>query len=99
MLQSTQPSKYSFTPLPEEVLEAADKITLAEVLECCYSNGFILSAISNSVKNHRKLQSNDVSSDRKTHMKLLYINSLIPNRIKLENFTVANSLIKDRNAD
>jgi hypothetical protein len=99
MLSSTQTSKYSFTPLPEEVLEVADKITLGDVLECCYSNGFILSAISNSVKNQRKLISSDKSTDTQTIKHLLYLNSLIPPSIKAENFTVANSLIKERNVD
>jgi hypothetical protein len=99
MLSSVQTSKYSFTPLPEEVLEEADKITLAELLECCYSNGFMLSAISNSVKNQRKLVSTDKATDMKTLKQLLYLDALIPNRIKLENFTVANSLIKARNVD
>lgn len=96
---SKQTSKYSFTPLPEEVLEEADKITLGDVLECCYSNGFMLSAISNSVKNQRKLSSTDKATDMTTLKQLLYLNSLIPNKIKAENFTVANSLIKARNAD
>ena len=89
-------TQIAHTPISEEVLKAAEEITLADLLESPSFSPWLVSAIGNAIRLYTWIDGTDALQDKKLRFEMFEIFNSIPNEDRRACFQAVKTLVHQR---
>ena len=86
-------TQLNHTPISEEVLDAAEDVSLADLLESPSFSPWLISAMGNALRLYSSIEGTDSRHDKKLRFKLYELFNLIPNEDRKACFATVKELV------